>query len=447
MRLPRDGGSATLLRADSLTEIDWTTTELPAIVRGLGTDREEKMVYAVDNKGRLIGIDLRAQRWRPYLQSARQLTSTADGVVLGLDTARRPLRLANRALTTYHATVDRGTFQLLGAPGTQIVAISAGGEGVEVVDEDGEARRVALPAGDIAGTWAGDLIAVTTDSGVVFGEPSGKRGLPVFVALRGNPTTSVFSPSGHRLYVARRKNDIIAIDRFSHEDVKAFPLTGTATAMRIDPTGRWLLAKPDKGDSVWVVDLVRWELATTLRTKWAEDLPLVVGGRTLVARDGKDVIAIDLTAVKPVERSRLADAGGDVFLAVPWAPAGVSHEVVVVRDSTPTDTQPEPVTDSVPPVTAPPAPLPVDPIPTAPTGTAASSVYLQVASSQNQDWAAAFAQQLKDGGFPAKVLAPKASGDPYRVVIGPYATRDEADAVGRRLGRPYFLLTPGSADS
>ena len=70
-----------------------------------------------------------------------------------------------------------------------------------------------------------------------------------------------------------------------------------------------------------------------------------------------------------------------------------------------------------------------------------------MASSQNQDWANAFAQQLKDGGFPAKLLNPKAAGDPYRVVIGPYATRDEADAVGRRLGRPYFLLTPGAGDS
>ena len=42
---------------------------------------------------RCVGIDLRAQRWRPYLQAARQLTSTADGVILGLDSAQHALRL------------------------------------------------------------------------------------------------------------------------------------------------------------------------------------------------------------------------------------------------------------------------------------------------------------------------------------------------------------------
>jgi septal ring-binding cell division protein DamX len=97
--------------------------------------------------------------------------------------------------------------------------------------------------------------------------------------------------------------------------------------------------------------------------------------------------------------------------------------------------------------TPPDAPPIAEAIPTGATGSGAAAVYLQVASSQNQDWANAFAQQLKDGGFPARLLNPKAAGEPYRVVIGPYATRDEADAVGRRLGRPYFLLTPGPGET
>ena len=33
------------------------------------------------------------------------------------------------------------------------------------------------------------------------------------------------------------------------------------------------------GGLVWVVDLVRWELATTLQGRWADDLPLVAAGR------------------------------------------------------------------------------------------------------------------------------------------------------------------------
>ena len=449
LRLPHGGGTAILLRADSLTDIAWRTGGLPPIARALGTDREEKMVYAVDTAGRLVGIDLRAQRWRPYLQAARQLSGTADGIILGLDSARHPLRLASRALTTYRASVERGPVQLLGAPGTQIVAVSATSRVAQVLDENGEVRRVKLPAGDLTGTWAGDLLAVTTDSGIVLAEPNGKQDAAEFISLRGNPTVSVFSPSGHRLYVARRKADLVMLDRFSRENIRSLTLPGTATAMRVDRTGRWLLAQPAAGGSVWVIDLVRWEVASTVRTRWAEDLPLVAGGRTLIARDGKDVIAIDLTVAKPAERSRLVGAAGDVFLAVPWAPPGLVPETTVASITTPAASDsgvPEP--DSVPAAPAlTTAPTPNAVIPTAPTGSGAAAVYLQVASSQNQDWANAFAQQLKEGGFPARVLNPKAVGDPYRVVIGPYATRDEADAVGRRLGRPYFLLTPGTGET
>jgi cell division protein FtsN len=70
-------------------------------------------------------------------------------------------------------------------------------------------------------------------------------------------------------------------------------------------------------------------------------------------------------------------------------------------------------------------------------------IYLQVSSSQNQEWAQAFARQLKDGGFPAKVLAPKTSDEGYRVMVGPYPSREAAESVGKRLGRSYFIVMPG----
>lgn len=450
MRLSRSGGAASLLHPDSLTPIEWRTSGLPPITRTLGTDREEKMAYAVDSTGRLVGIDLRAQRWRPYLQAARLLTSTADGVILGLDSSRHPLRLASRALTTYRGQVERGPVQLLGAPGTQIVAVAATAGVAQVLDEDGETKRVTLPFGNVSGTWAGDLFAITTDSGVVLGEPSRKGSAVDFISMRGNPTVSAFSPSGHRLYVARGKADLMMFDRFSHDDLRTLKLPGIATAMRVDRTGRWLLARPIAGDSVWIVDLIRWEVAGTVLTHWADDLPVVASGRTLIARDRKDVVAIDLTAAKPTERSRLVGAAGDVFLALPWTPEERVPETAIAAAPTPPpgDSAEVPTEDSVavvPPLEkVPPVAKPAQAPTTRPAGPAA--VFLQVASSQNQDWADAFAQQLKDGGFPARRLNPKAAGEPFRVVIGPYATRDEADAVGRRLGRPYFLLTPGAAE-
>jgi hypothetical protein len=31
--------------------------------------------------------------------------------------------------------------------------------------------------------------------------------------------------------------------------------------------------------------------------------------------------------------------------------------------------------------------------------------------------------------------------DAFRVVIGPYGTRDEAEDAGRKLGMPYWIFT------
>jgi cell division septation protein DedD len=69
-----------------------------------------------------------------------------------------------------------------------------------------------------------------------------------------------------------------------------------------------------------------------------------------------------------------------------------------------------------------------------------AGIFLQVSTSQNPDWAAQLARQLKDAGFPSRVLQPKGPDDGYRVVVGPYPTRDIAEENGRKLGRPFFIL-------
>jgi hypothetical protein len=108
LRLPSEGGAAALYRADSLLPIEWQApTGLPEIQSTLGVDLADQMVYAVGSNGQVIGIDLLARRARPYLTQAGRLNGTADGVVLGLDSARRPIRFANRTLTTFVRLVSR----------------------------------------------------------------------------------------------------------------------------------------------------------------------------------------------------------------------------------------------------------------------------------------------------------------------------------------------------
>jgi hypothetical protein len=183
---------------------------------------------------------------------------------------------------------------------------------------------------------------------------------------------------------------------------------------------------------VWLVDLVRRELVSTVATPWADDLPLVSGGRSLVMRDGDDVEAWDLTGSVPEPRTRLHDAAGDVFLAIPWRP----------RESRPrpSPTPTEQVATGVDPAQADSAAAPGD----AETDPVQGEIFIQVTASQNKRYADALADQLEGIGFRTRVTEPKPEGDGYRVLVGPYSNREAAEADGKRLGQPYFIrTTPG----
>ena len=69
------------------------------------------------------------------------------------------------------------------------------------------------------------------------------------------------------------------------------------------------------------------------------------------------------------------------------------------------------------------------------------TVYLQVSSSQNPTWASELSEKLRAAGLPAAVLTPRRSEEAYRVVLGPYATREQAEETGRKLGMPSFIVT------
>jgi len=76
---------------------------------------------------------------------------------------------------------------------------------------------------------------------------------------------------------------------------------------------------------------------------------------------------------------------------------------------------------------------------------AGPGVYLQVSSSQNPTWASELAEKLRGAGLPASVLPPARSDEAHRVVLGPYATREQAEETGRRIGMPSFIVSTQNA--
>ena len=125
LRVSRSGGTVQLLHANTLTPQETLISSgLPPITRLLGASSEDKTVYATDNAGRLLAIDLVAPEipadsdvGAPVQRGARR------------HHYRRGLRpppgaVRQSTLTTFKASVDRGT-TLLRGPGDQLIAVGA----------------------------------------------------------------------------------------------------------------------------------------------------------------------------------------------------------------------------------------------------------------------------------------------------------------------------------
>jgi cell division protein FtsN len=124
-------------------------------------------------------------------------------------------------------------------------------------------------------------------------------------------------------------------------------------------------------------------------------------------------VALDLSATGFTELARIEGGAADFWLPLAWHPA---EETRIPFES-----------DSM--------------MVASDTGPARPTVYLQVSSSQNPTWANELSDKLSAAGLPASVLPPRRSEEAFRVVLGPYATREQAMETSRKLGMPSFIVT------
>jgi hypothetical protein len=283
---------------------------------------------------------------------------------------------------------------------------------LEFLGSDQPPTSTALPEGQVASTFLGDLVAVAADSAVVLYTPQ-QKSKPRVIPIDGDARAVLFSPSGHRLYVARAAAPLLVLDRFEGTRLREIELPGPARALRGDLYGSWLLVQPENGDSVWVIDVGTGKYLGTTAARWSDDLPAVAPPHTLLVRRGADLVALDLSAGFP-QVGRVEGGAADFWLPLAWHPAQ-ENEIPVEADSAA--------------------------LAEADSGAGRPTVYLQVSSSQNPTWASELSEKLRAAGLPAAVLTPRRSEEAYRVVLGPYATREQAEQTGRKLGMPSFIVT------
>ena len=412
IRLPAKGGTPQLYRLPRLTAVEGVLRgKLPPVERVVGLDPESEFLFVATAKRELLALDLGSGRVDTVATGISQAALGPDGTLYAVDTLRRVISLSRRTRFAWPQPLTALPRDLFGATDQHLVGVIPQDRLLVAAADQPPTVLPIAAGGDVAATRWGDLVAVASDTGVTFYDPLGRRN-PSFVKLADAPRALAFSPSGHRIYVARRNVPGLAVvDRFERRELDGVALPGPVAALRLDPLGRWLLARPAVGDSAWIVDLPIKRHTGIVPTAWQSDLPAISPDGVLIYRRRNDVLAVrpdSLTEVGKVERG-----AADLWILTTWLPRGVPASVASAARS-----------DSA--------------------GTGAEGpLYVQVSTSQNPEWSGHLADDLSRAGMAARVLPPQHPDDGYRVVLGPFTTRAQAEATGRRLGRPFWIYQPG----
>jgi hypothetical protein len=379
----------------------------------------------VDTKGGLVAVDLESRSVRKQPTGGIAVAGVGpDGSLFLSDADNRVEHIVRRNTVIFHDLLPAPPRALFGAVNDQLVAVTIG-PNPKLITANAEQTlySTGIPAGEVTATLWGDLVAVAADTAAVLYETLGRR-LVTSVRARRHVKQVAFSPSGHRLYVAEDDNQVLTYDRFTLREIARLKLPDVPRALRVDVSGRWMLARPASGDSIWVVDLATNRLAAEVPGEWASDLPVVAGAATVLVRRGQDVATFDLRRAPARQTGILLGGAVDLWLVAAWVPrermmaaAAAAESATVVQDSALLAAADSTISEGD-----------------------STRIYLQVSTSQNPEWAAQLAKQLKETGFSALVLAPRPPDDGYRVVVGPYPSRDAAEESGKKLGRPFFVL-------
>jgi cell division septation protein DedD len=445
LRVPRGGGTGRVYVYPRLDSAVWTVDEAPSLDRVLAFDPDGGTIAFVDAKGYPGRLDLRETDVVKASKAKLTSLASANGSdIYGINPKGEVVRL-NPNGGDWHFKPPIPARSVFAQPtGELLITANKGAQTllwkVRPPDDVVQDSAVLPLSGRAVRTLVGDRIYFTVDSGLV-GVKAKDLSPAGAVELSSRVRALAPTPSGDRVYVATAADSaILVVDRYSGNVGPGVKLPVPPADLRMDALGRYLIARFPKADSAWVIAIGTNRLVGAVGTRWETDLPAITPDGELAVLGPKDVAFLD--PEKLSVKSTVVGGARDFWYFFEWngfrpRAQGLDQPVTfpsdsVVGDSTASST---PVNASSTPAIGDTSPAPAAPPPTATTGFTVS-----FAALLSEDKAQQLAGTIKVGATTAHVVSTSTAGSPiFRVVMGPFATREEADKVGRASRRDYWI--------
>jgi hypothetical protein len=463
LRFPRDGGQVRAFAYPALDSAVWeSSAKAPRIERFLGFDGELGSVAAVDEKGAPVRVDLRMGRVsRDAKSKLTDLASDNGSAIYGISDSGSVVRLTQAGSWKYDPPSPAR--DIIPEPDGSLLILADRKEGsvlwkIHPPDKSVSDSALLPRVGRAIGTQLGDRVYFTVDSGLVGLRTRDLEPVPsvrLDSAVRALTTT----PSGDRLYVATGSSgEIVVFDRYTHRTEAQLRAPGEIEELRMDPMGRYVLARAAGGDSAWVFAVGTDKLLGSVQTKWREDLPTVTPDGGIALLDGNDVRIIDGKSLSG--RERIAKGANDSWLFIAWngfrprspgldEPVTFGYDTAVEVPDWSTDTGSAVSEGALAQrdsgrarAASRPAARPGAPAnPPAAGKSREAGFTVQFAAIRSSDAAREVAGEIgSSGSTKARVVATERAGVTiYRVIMGPFPTRDQAEKAARATGKPYWI--------
>jgi len=442
LRLPRAGGAPRVYGYPKVDSLVWASTDpAPTPAQVLAFDDESGNVAYEDAKGRPVMLELRLGTIS--VGSNRKLTSLSSvsgSAIFGIASDGNVARITPTGEWTYKP--PQPAKRVFPQPFGNLLVLVGDGANTHLLRLTPPDKRVQdeIPfpsATRTVRTQLGDRLYLAVDSGLVVLRT---RTMDWATAVRFEEpiVTMASTPSGDRIFVLTdSRTRIHVVDRYREAVTSRFDLPGKASDLRVDPFGRYLLARAQDGDSIWVVAIATERTIGSVRGAWRADLPFVGYDGAIAVATANDVFIVDGETLR--ERKRVRGGAMDFWYAFQWdgfRPRAAALDVPVQFDTAIVDTTLP--ADSL-------APLPADtaqppPGEPAPRDSTRRGFVVSFAAFLAEDRARELASRIRVGGETARVITTLREGTTiYRVILGPFDTHDAADRAGRESGQSYWV--------